>query len=183
MHKLPCVIFAGGKSRRMGQDKALLEFGGKPLALYQYERLQPYFSKVYISTKENKFNFSANFIFDESPIYAPTPTIAQILKNIGDFFAISVDTPFVEKEQIDTIFHNDGAYDAIIAKTDFPHPLIGIYKKSLLPLLESELEKKSLKLNAILKKANTKFVEFDDEAPFFNCNYPQDFQEALKKIC
>ena len=183
MHNLPCVIFAGGKSRRMGQDKALLDFGGKPLAHYQYDRLKPLFQKVYISTKDDKFDFEADFIFDRSQIYAPTPTIAQLLETIGDFFAISVDTPFITQKEIDRIFSENGNYDAIIAKTDFPHPLVGIYKKSLLPLLQKELENENFKLNAILKKANTHYVEFEDEAPFFNCNYPQDFQEALKKLC
>ncbi|MDP1784432.1 MAG: NTP transferase domain-containing protein, partial [Sulfuricurvum sp.] len=37
---LPCILFAGGKSSRMGSDKSLLPFGGYPtLAQYQYERL------------------------------------------------------------------------------------------------------------------------------------------------
>jgi molybdopterin-guanine dinucleotide biosynthesis protein A len=183
MHNIPCVIFAGGKSRRMGKDKALLEFGGKPLALFQYERLQPLFQKVYISTKEDKFDFDAEFIFDKSKIYAPTPTIAQLLEEIGDFFAISVDTPFVTKKEIDRIISQNRNFDAVIAKTKFPHPLIGIYKKSLLPLLQKELKNENYKLNAILKKAKTHYVEFEDEAPFFNCNYPEDFQEALKKLC
>lgn len=38
---IPCVIFAGGKSSRMGEDKALLPFGNfKTLTQYQLTRLQ-----------------------------------------------------------------------------------------------------------------------------------------------
>ena len=54
------VILAGGKSSRMQQDKALLPFGEvNSLAEFQYRRLSKIFSKVYISSKYNKFDFNA----------------------------------------------------------------------------------------------------------------------------
>jgi len=41
---IPCVILCGGKSSRMGEDKALLPFGEySTLVQYQYERLQSVF--------------------------------------------------------------------------------------------------------------------------------------------
>jgi molybdopterin-guanine dinucleotide biosynthesis protein A len=44
-----CVIFAGGKSSRMGEDKSLLPFGTfSSLAEYQYNRLSNIFDIVYI---------------------------------------------------------------------------------------------------------------------------------------
>ena len=57
------VILAGGKSSRMKQDKALLPFGDtNSLAEFQYRRLSKIFSKVYISSKNNKFDFDVNII-------------------------------------------------------------------------------------------------------------------------
>ena len=50
----PLVIVAGGKSSRMGRDKALLPFGGySSLAQFQYQKFLPIFEKVYISCKNN----------------------------------------------------------------------------------------------------------------------------------
>ena len=167
----------------MGTDKALLNFGGASLARYQYERLKPLFENVYISAKSDKFDFDAPLILDKSPIYSPAPAIADILESIGDFFAIAVDTPFVGEKEIGRILAAyDDKSDAVIAKTAHPHPLVGIYRRSILPLLKDELTGGNHKLTAILRKTRTKFVEFETEAPFFNCNYPEDFQEALKKI-
>ena len=186
MHNIPCVIFAGGKSSRMGRDKALLPFGGSSLACYQYNRLQKIFDQVYISTKDKKFDCNAKVIIDSFTIYAPTPAFLDIFKKFDEFFAISVDTPFVDIKTIDKIIEvakNNPKKDAIIAKTDFPHPLIGIYRKSILSTFKKEIKKQNYKLNSLLKKADTLFVQFKEEEPFFNCNYPEDFQEALKKIC
>ena len=76
MIEIPCVIFAGGKSSRMGRDKSLLPFGGfETLTQYQYERLKKIFANVYISCKNrSKFDFDANFIEDDADFntYAPT---------------------------------------------------------------------------------------------------------------
>ena len=52
------VIFAGGKSSRMGEDKSLLPFGTyTTLAEYQHAKLSKLFYKVYLSAKKNKFIF------------------------------------------------------------------------------------------------------------------------------
>ncbi|MRI57878.1 MAG: molybdenum cofactor guanylyltransferase MobA [Epsilonproteobacteria bacterium] len=185
MHKIPCVIFAGGKSRRMGEDKALLDFGGKPLALYQYERLKEIFENVAIATKTKKFDFEAPFIFDSDKTFAPTPVILDIFNFYEEFFAISVDAPFIDKSVIDKIVDTakkNPHKNAIIAKTKKPQPLIGIYRKSIAPFIEEALSLGDYKLGAILHRADTAFVEFDEDRRFLNLNYPQDFQEALKYL-
>ncbi len=185
MHNLPCVIFAGGKSSRMKKDKSLLPFGKyDSLAKFQYERLKKLFSKVYISTKENKFGFEADFIFDESKIFAPTIAFERIFQKFNEFFAISVDTPFVDEEIISKLietFNKNKNYDAIIAKTTYIHPLVGIYTKSILPNITKEIENKNFKLSYILKNSNTIYVNFEDESKFFNINYPDDYKKALEK--
>ena len=56
---LSCVIFAGGKSSRMGRNKALLPFGGSPtMARYQFERLSPLFTRTFLSVKQPHEAFS-----------------------------------------------------------------------------------------------------------------------------
>lgn len=59
--KIPCVILCGGKSSRMGEDKALLPFASSnSLTQYQYDRLESYFKNIYISSKIDKFSFLKN---------------------------------------------------------------------------------------------------------------------------
>ncbi|NPA83803.1 MAG: molybdenum cofactor guanylyltransferase MobA [Epsilonproteobacteria bacterium] len=186
MIELPCVIFAGGQSRRMGTDKALLPFGQKNLAHYQYDRLKKIFSQVYISTKGDKFDFSAPLIFDKSPIFAPAPALLDVLEKLQrPTFIISVDTPFLHREIIDTLIqasYENPTKDAIVAKTTQLHPLIAIYHPSIIPTLQKAIARGNYKLNAILRQADLHCITFKEEEPFMNLNYPEEFQRALSKL-
>ena len=191
MIQTPCAIFAGGKSSRMGKDKALLPFRGYPsLTQYQYDRLSKIFQTVYIVTKDSqKFDFQADFIQDTQtnpPIYAPTAGFDAVFQTLSDekVFVLSVDAPFIDKTIIETLFaHDSDKYDATIAKTRRGmQPMCGIYHKSLAPKFHEMLQKNSHKLGYLLKNTQSNFVYFEDETPFFNINHPQEYQEALEKI-
>ena len=190
MYTTPCVIFAGGKSSRMGEDKALLPFAGyKTLTHYQYDRLSKIFTTVYISCKDrSKFDFNANFLEDmqTDAIFAPTVGFVTAFRNIQNekFFALSVDTPFVREKEIKKLFEADEPkYDATIAKTEEGmQPLCGIYHASLQKDFEEMLEKENHKLGQLLKNVHTKYVPFSQTQPFLNLNHPHQYQEALTII-
>jgi len=187
---IPCVIFAGGKSSRMGEDKALLPFGGfSTLTEYQYRRLLPLFEKIYISAKRDKFPFTAPTIFDDETfeVYAPTVGLLTVLNKIDNdaLFAISVDTPFVNKEVIKRlveVFKKDNSVDAVIAKSpNSTHPMCGIYTKNLLPKLKEMIKNNQHKLGYLLKESNTQFVDFESDDPFFNLNHPEEYKLACTR--
>jgi len=190
MLDIPCVIFAGGKSSRMGEDKALLPFSSyKTLTEFQLSRLSKIFKTVYISCKnKRKFDFDANFIEDvqNSDIFAPTLGFVSIFDKIQEnsFFAISVDTPFVSVKEIKKLLElYDSSYDAIIAKTDEGiHPLAGIYSRSLQKSFQDMVLHNNHKLGSLLKSANTKYIFFKDTKAFLNLNHPSDYQKALTLI-
>ena len=190
MIQTPCVIFAGGKSSRMEEDKSLLPFGSYPtLVQYQHARLSKIFSKVYISSKDrSKFDFDAHFIEDKPSynVFAPTVGFVSIFETLSveKLFIISVDSPFVTQKEIKQLFIEDkNSYDATIAKTeDGIQPLCGIYHRSMLPYFYNMLQSDTHKLTKTLYEANTKFVFFDDKQPFLNLNYPHEYQEALKLL-
>lgn len=190
MLDIPCVIFAGGKSSRMGEDKALLPFASyTTLTEFQLSRLSKIFKTIYISCRnKNKFDFDANFIEDvqKGDIFAPTLGFVSIFEKIKEnsFFAISVDTPFVSLKEIDKLVEFNGlAYDAVVAKTEEGiHPLCGIYSRSLQRSFEDMLLHDNHKLGFLLKNANTKYVDFSDSKAFLNLNHPHDYQKALTLI-
>ena len=190
MLNIPCVIFAGGKSSRMGEDKSLLPFSSfDTLTEYQLSRLNKIFKTVYISTKErSKFDFDAAFIEDikTDDIFAPTAGFVAIFEQIKDekFFALSVDSPFVSETEINRLLEADSdELDAVIAKTDFgSHPMCGIYHRSLQAAFSDMLKNDNHKLGFLLKNSKTKYVHFEDEKPFLNLNHPHEYQEALKLI-
>ncbi len=185
MIDIPCVIFAGGESKRMKKDKALLPFKSRPsLTLYQYEKFSKDFKKVYISCKtKDKFNFKANFIEDiKEDIYSPLVAIYSVfLKLKSSFFAISVDTPFFEMKDFCKLYsHIDENYEIIAAKTSKIHPLCAIYKIEVFPKVEEALKKEEHKLQTLLKSSKTLYVDFKDENTFLNLNYPKDYEFAKR---
>ena len=186
---LPCVLFAGGKSSRMGHDKALLPFGGcKTLAEYQYLRLRKIFQEVFISTKEEKFPFPAPLIRDTegSDVYAPTAGLLAACETLEkDFFALSVDTPFVDAGVVTRLYeaYREGAWDAVVSRTPSgSHPMCALYTRNIQPALEAMVREGDHRLRALLKKVNVKYVDFDDDSLFFNLNRPEEYVEARKRI-
>jgi len=190
MFSIPCVIFAGGKSSRMGEDKALLPFASfSSLAEYQHTRLSKLFSNVYISCKDkNNFPFEANFIEDDKKIsvYAPTAGFVASFKTLDTdvFFALSVDAPFIDESIIGELIDADAPeFDATIAKTkEGIEPLCGIYHRSLEKEFARMQEENNHKLGFLLKNSRTNICYFDDDAAFLNMNHPQDYKKALELL-
>lgn len=182
------VIFAGGKSSRMGQDKSLIPFGGfATLSEYQLRRLEPLFEQVYLSTKEGKFGFEADLIYDRSHESSPLVGLVSIFETIDvqECFVLSVDAPFVDEGTIARIYleSNDETLDAIIAKSPGgAQPLCGIYRRSIVPFAKSFMAEGNHKLNALLAASKTRFVNFGEEDCFLNLNRPEDYYAALQRV-
>ena len=191
MYNIPCILFAGGKSSRMGENKALLPFGGKQsLTQYQYERLQKLFTNVYIGTKEPKLfeHIDAKFIdeADHPNIYAPTAGFVSAFKQLDQaekLLVLSVDAPFVNEEIFDALAgFKDSDYDAVIVKTaSGSHPMCGLYSRSLEASLQKMLLEDNHKLGQLLKNSKVHYIEIEDEELLMNVNTPQEYQKALKK--
>jgi len=181
------VIFAGGKSSRMGKDKSLLPFGKhKTLTAFQHEKLQKLFKTVYISTKEEKFDFDAKLIKDCYEDSSPLVALLSIFEtlHVDEIFVLSVDAPFVDNTIIEQIMNiNLSQHDAIIARSPSgPQPLCGRYKQSILPLLKAYYAKGDHKLQHLLSHAKTLAVNHEDDLAFTNLNYPTEYTEALKRL-
>jgi len=185
-YNIPLVIFAGGKSSRMGEDKALLPFGSyNTLSQYQQERLSKIFKKIYISSKENKFDFEANIIEDKYKENSPLVAIISIFEtlNIDKVFILSVDAPFISREIIDKLINSNNKFDAVVAKSKSGvQPLCGVYSRSVLSIAKEHLKNKNHRLNSLLKKVDSLFVPFEDDAPFMNLNHPHEYKKALEKF-
>ena len=188
--EITCVIFAGGKSSRMGENKALLPFGNaKTLLQYQYERLKKLFAAVYISSKcPHPFELNAPFICDpkSTQTFAPTAGFVALFEQLSEerVFVISVDTPFVSQAQIAALIEADQDKDsACIARTpEGTHPMCGIYHRSLKTHFEQMLKNNDHRLGKLLKHTATHWVTFENEEAFMNLNHPHDYQRALEHL-
>jgi len=184
---IPIVIFAGGKSSRMGKDKSLLSFGGyNSLTQYQYERLKNIFQTVYISAKYNKFDFEATIIEDIQTTSSPLVGIVSVLEfTKTPTFILSVDAPFIDKNIFQKIVdtHKENNSIATIAKTPQRlQPLCGIYHPNIIKTAKQHIIENKHSLNKMLKELDTSIVNFDDENKFLNINHPKDYQKALDYV-
>ena len=183
----PLVIFAGGKSSRMGRDKALLPFSGYPtLTEYQIARFTPYFEKIYVGCKSReKFDFEANFIedllqYDDS---APHIGLISAFERLHERYicVLSVDTPFFSYEAFQKLLtYIDTDTDAIIAQSPKgDQPLCAVYRDTVLPHLKALTKAKQYRFAALFERNSTTFVPFEDEKLFTNLNTPEEYAKAM----
>ena len=185
MSKLEAVILAGGRSSRMGRDKALLPFGGyTSLAEYQYRSLLPLFARVSISAKSDKFPFDAPLILDQGEESSPMVALASILRAVESegVFLLGVDMPFVTDEVVRKIlraFEEEPDSQVYVAQNPRgTEPLCAIYRKDLLPRAEELLHKGRHRLQDLLERSLVCRVDFDNAEAFVNLNTPQEYDAA-----
>lgn len=187
--EIPCVILCGGRSSRMGEDKALLPFSNSnSLTEYQYNRLKPYFKNIYISSKVDKFDFlknkTTNLILDKGEEYSPIVALETILESVKSekVFIITVDTPLIKIESIKKLIDNSLEYQTTVAQTKRTHNLCGVFDKSSLLEIKAMLNKDIHKVGFLLKNINTSYVNFPAEDEFINVNEKDDYLKAKSLI-
>ncbi len=178
------VVLAGGKSSRMGQDKALLPFGGySSLTQYQYEKLLKIFKEVYISSKTDKFSAKFPLIIDKSNISSPMVALKSIFEELNcNIFVIGVDMPLVSNQIVTTLIDEfeNGSFEIVYASSSFgKEPLCGVYHKNVLHKIKELLKSDIHKLNTLLDSCSTKEIYFDTKEPFTNINYYKEYQRLL----
>lgn len=185
MQNIPCVILCGGKSSRMQRDKCFLDFGGKNLVRYQFDKMSAFFDKVYLSCKSDKFGGEFNaLLFDEREfrdIYSPMLALYSILRHFDDefVFIIAVDMPFVSFESIQRLISQRENALIVAAKSKAKeHFLCGLYHSSLSPLCAEFVRQGTHKIRALCEAVPHKFVEFKDEKEWANLNSPQDYESV-----
>lgn len=186
-YKVPAVIFAGGKSSRMGEDKSLLPFAGyNSLSEYQYSRLNKLFESVYLSAKSNKFDFDCEVIEDRYDESSPLVALVSAFETLKCewLFVLSVDVPFVDKTVIDELISHQDAYaSAIVAKSpNGSEPLCALYHHSIMPVAKNLLSMDNHRMSALLRSVKKIEVEFEKEEMFLNLNKKEEYERALRLL-
>ncbi len=170
----------------MGEDKSLLPFDNySTLIEYQYKKFSKIFKKVYISTKENKFNFKTNLILDSiSDVSSPMIALQSIFSYLNEkkVFIISVDTPLVLDTTIDELINKSANYTVTIAQdTTKTHNLCGVYGIAIKPLIDDLIKKDIHKINYLINQTNNYHkLNFSNSKQFINMNTKEEYKEALK---
>ncbi|MCR9172141.1 MAG: molybdenum cofactor guanylyltransferase [bacterium] len=180
------IILAGGKSARMGQDKALMELDGTPMIQHVTKLLSDFVSEIIVASNNKVHHVFGDIGVTDNVINAgPMAGIEaglKIAKNDA-CIVLSCDTPFLDVEILSSLTESH-FQDAVIARCEERvHPLIGIYRKSALPTIQEQLNQKNFKMMELLKKINTDYVDFPSTKSknFINLNTQEAWSQASEK--
>ena len=132
------LILAGGKSIRMGQDKGMIDYYGKPQREYLVDLLKPYCLEVFISSKENK---RQNTIADHFDLDSPLNGILSAFHfdPATAWLTVPVDMPYLNSQAIEFLLgHRDPKKVATCffdSDGKLPEPLVTIWEAKSKPLL------------------------------------------------
>jgi molybdenum cofactor guanylyltransferase len=177
------IILAGGQSSRMGTDKAMLQIDEKTLMERAIEICKPICHEILISSNKPKHeNFGFTVIPDEINNCGPIGGIYSCLnKSETDWnLMISVDSVFVPTDFIKFLISKTGVVDAVVPiHKNGKEPLIALYHKNCLTVIQEKLDLKDYKLHHLLDSLHTRFVDVDawiKKYPeiFRNFNRPED---------
>lgn len=190
--KLSTGILAGGKSSRMGQDKALLTASNKRFLNRIAEELGA-FDEVLLSVakKSDYAEYDLPHFADEHDSIGPIEGIYQIVRHAANeyVFICAVDMPFVTKELISYMAEFISSdYDCyVMMDEEHVHPLCAIYSKAVLPVIEEQIEKGQYRLMGILNGVRTKYIRLEsscfDKKVVRNINTRQEYvRMTLPKV-
>ena len=170
----------------MGTDKALLKFKGKTFIQILYDNLKDICSEVVISSNNLNVKIEgAKTIADEVKNIGPMGGIFTCIKYSKTDYSIvvSVDTPFVSAKMINEIASQSADYDiTVIEQAGKVHPLIGVYHKNVIDLLNSEITSEKYKIMEMIKKTKNQIISVGNEykGELFNINSPEDFDKIFQ---
>jgi len=174
------IILAGGKSKRMGTDKASLKLDGKTLLERCVKLIHPFCKTILISSNNPEHeNFGYKIIPDEIPDCGPIGGIYSCLKQSDREwnFILSVDSPFVHPGFITALKNELNGFDAVVpVHNKGNEPLIAFYNKSCLPAMQKQLEAGNYKMQRLLNGVNIKWVESGK----WIAKYPEIFRNLNK---
>jgi len=156
--KIVGIVLSGGKSKRMGQEKGLVQFQGKALIEYAIATLKPLCHELVISTANDNYSYLAlPLIADEIPDCGPIGGISTCMKAIEAdiYLVISCDVPHVPSQLfVDLLRQLKGNAIIPIDETGRKQPLAACYATSASGYFHEALESGHLKMMSLLSKMN-----------------------------
>lgn len=199
---LVVILLAGGSSRRMGRDKALLDWQGKPLLRILIERFKVAGFSVLVA------GGSGSWAKRLSSLPAPVVTDLPAHENFGPLAGIEAgllstkaekigvvacDLPYAEPKLIAWLAEKLADADAVIPLADSePQPLHAVYSRTCLPKLVAQLESNDKSVKAFLRQLKVLYVPeaewqevADSKCLTVHLNEPEDLkrcQESGKQL-
>lgn len=183
-------VTAGGRSSRMGRDKAWLELGGKSLIEHVIAALAPVVSEVkIIANDENYSQLGLPVLADDTRDIGPAEAIRTALANSStrDVLLVGCDMPFVTPDLFEVLLGEFQGWQAaiLIGPDGRAEPVCAAYSRDALETFTSLIDAGERKLSTFYSRLRTKLIPYQSlqkipgaEYFFFNVNSPEDYEKA-----
>jgi molybdenum cofactor guanylyltransferase len=191
------VILAGGAGSRLGKEKSLIEFDGRPLIQWSVEKLAPFVDDVVVVARGPEQAGLLEDLIPDAAItrdgisgYGPVAGLAAGMGQARNEYvlAIGCDLPFLNVDVIDLLFELAEGWEAAVPTREngMMEPLHSVYKRdALLSACQRAMESGERRIRAPLSMLRVKCVavellkNLDPELlTFFNLNTRDDLDLA-----
>ncbi|MBS1949106.1 MAG: molybdenum cofactor guanylyltransferase [Bacteroidetes bacterium] len=188
---IEAFVLAGGKSSRMGQDKAMMLLDGKPMIAYVLDTINSFQLPIKIvANSEGYEKFDYDVVKDIVPDKGPMGGLYTALhyNTRPNVLLISCDTPFISAQAVDRLLNETKNNPVTVAGTMTRiNPLFAVYHQSLRQKISTCIIKNNLKMKEFIFSENYKTVNMDDLAEqhqflFFNINNKTDFEQCSNRL-
>ncbi|MBB3130812.1 molybdopterin-guanine dinucleotide biosynthesis protein A [Paenibacillus rhizosphaerae] len=197
------ILLAGGRSSRMGTDKALLSVNGETVIGRVIRMMSPAASRIIISANDDeKYAFlDKEVVHDRYPGQGPLSGLDAGLHAAATPWSVvaACDMPFVTEEvfrflarkaeETAAVTNDEGGFQAIVPVSGGRiQPLLAAYHRGVLPSLEQCLSSGRLRLTEWLDLLKVCYVSEEEliqelgpgaVKAFYNMNEPLDYKQAM----
>jgi molybdopterin-guanine dinucleotide biosynthesis protein A len=186
---ISALVLAGGRSTRMGADKALLRTGGRTMLDRTVDVLISLSEDVVVVGRDYAGAGGVRSVADEVSNAGPLGGLSAGLQVIRHDAAICVgcDQPFLNRKLLSYLASVVGNHDAVVPRiAGRSHPLHAVYSRDVAPAAGSQIECGDLRLRTLLGRIRVRWVderEIDpidpDHRSLLNVNTPEEWKRTL----
>ncbi|MCH8087235.1 MAG: molybdenum cofactor guanylyltransferase [Chloroflexi bacterium] len=189
------VALAGGRSKRLGRNKAIEKIGDQSLIERVVGKLSQVASETVVVVAEESKAADLNlppWVRTAADLYPGTGSLGGIFTGLsvakGKYgVVVACDMPFLNVDLIRFMLDIVSDYDAVVPRLQGrPEPLHAVYSKSCVGPIERCLQADQFKIAIFFEQINVAYLEEDDieafdpsHLSFFNVNTQEDLDKAL----
>jgi len=176
------AVLAGGKSRRMGRDKAFLPVGAATLIEETVRPLEKHFDEVLVAISKGQSvpPLPWRTVEDDVAGQGPLRGILTGLRNARHdaCFVLACDAPGLSASVVSKIVSAVSGVDIAVAVTDggLKEPLLGVYRKSIIPEIEALLASGERSILPLFVRVKTREVVLESFEIPANVNTPAEYR-------
>ena len=188
------VVLAGGTSRRIGRDKALLELDGRPLIRIVVERMAQVCAEVLIVSGDapRYTDLGVPVVTDRFPGVGVLGGLHAGLSAASHDLALAVgcDMPFLNPRLLRAFVTWAEGFDvAVLRRGEQVEPLHAAYRRTCLPAMEAAIRAGKRRIVSFFPQARVRYVTEEEVAPldpdlrsFRNINTPEEWEAVRAEI-